>query len=94
MPHGGVCSSSLGVKGFDGAAVLRYNWAIERNDKALVDHFFVSERQPPWLCTLDLPGHTIYDVPDEDPAADKQHAPTGPLCTQASTCCAMCMHTL
>ena len=51
-----------------------------------MDHFFVSEQQPPQLCTMDLPWHTIYDVLDEPPSANQQHAPGGPLCTQAGGC--------
>jgi hypothetical protein len=33
-----------------------YSWSLERNDKALLNYFFVQDAEPPRLCAMDLPG--------------------------------------
>ncbi len=45
----------------------RYSWSIERNDKALMNYFFVHERTPPRLCSVDLPGGSIWDEKEQSP---------------------------
>ncbi len=82
-----LCMSGAGCDvWWDPMQLLRYNWGLERNDRALLDHLFLSSQQPPWLCAMDLPGGSIYEVLDEPPAADRRHAPRGTLCTEASPC--------
>lgn len=63
----------------------RYSWAIERNDRALVNYFFVHERQPPLLCTLDLPGVSVWDDLEAPPADHELYGRGGPLCIQVGS---------
>lgn len=80
-------STSLASDLFHGACdrrgeevVHRYSWSIERNDKALLDYFFVQEHDPPLLCALDLPGVNVWDGL-ESPSNDHElYGPGGPLC--------------
>ena len=48
----------------------RYSWSIERNDKALMNYFFVHERSPPRLCSVDLPGGSIWDEKEQSPSEE------------------------
>lgn len=36
-----------------------YSWSLERNDKALLNYFFVQDVEPPRLCAMDLPGRGV-----------------------------------
>ena len=61
----------------------RYSWSIDRNDKALLNYFFLHDRQPPLLCAVDLPaGYRTLLEDIEEPPDDSDHAPGGPLCTK------------
>lgn len=55
----------------------RYSWSVERNDKALMNYFFVHARSPPRLCSVDLPGGSIWDETDQIPAEDDVGSPGG-----------------
>lgn len=48
----------------------RYSWSIERNDKALMNYFFVHKRIPPRLCAADLPGGSVWDETERSPPED------------------------
>ena len=55
----------------------RYSWSIERNDKALMNYFFVHQRSPPRLCTADLPGGSVWDDNERSPPQDDIGSPDG-----------------
>ena len=62
--------------------MYQYSWILERNDKALLQYFFVQEREPPLLCLLDLPEHgSFWDTPGKL-SDDELYGPGGPLCTE------------
>ena len=63
--------------------LYRYSWGTNRNDKALLNYFFLHERRPPLLCAVDLPARykTLLEDIEENPD-DSDHAPGGSLCTQ------------
>ncbi|CAL8469166.1 g8707 [Coccomyxa elongata] len=60
--------------------VHRYSWGIERNDKALLDYFFVQEHDPPLLCALDLPGVNVWDTLESASSDHELYGPGGSLC--------------
>ena len=70
----------------------RYAWALERNDKALLTHFFVHGRQPPRLCGVDRPGGSAWADVEEEPDDEADYAPEGPLCTEVWPCRPPGMH--
>ena len=55
----------------------RYSWSVERNDKALMNYFFVHPRSPPRLCAADLLGGSIWDEKDTSPPEDDVGSPEG-----------------
>ncbi|BDA45093.1 hypothetical protein COCOBI_06-5730 [Coccomyxa sp. Obi] len=62
--------------------VYQYSWILERNDKALLQYFFVQERDPPLLCLLDLPEHGSFWDSTGPLRDDELYGPGGPLCTE------------
>ena len=72
------CHGDYGRRGEE--AVHRYSWSIERNDKALLDYFFVQEHDPPLLCALDLPGVNVWDGLEAASNDHELYGPGGPLC--------------
>ena len=48
----------------------RYSWSIERNDKSMMNYFFVHQRSPPRLCAADLPGGSVWDDKEQTPPED------------------------
>ena len=65
--------------------VFQYNLSLKRNDKALLNYFFVHEHDPPMLCLLDLPEHGREgNVPKPLLNDDELFGPGGRFCTQVS----------
>lgn len=71
--------------------VHRYSWGIQRNDKALLDYFFVQEHDPPLLCALDLPGVNVWDTLESVSNDHELYGLGGslciPVCSRSSQCC-------
>ncbi len=55
----------------------RYSWSIERNDKSMMNYFFVHQRSPPRLCAADLPGGSVWDDQEQTPPDDDVGSPGG-----------------
>ncbi|CAL8469164.1 g8705 [Coccomyxa elongata] len=63
--------------------LFQYNPSLDRNDRALLNYFFVQERDPPLLCLLDLPEHGSFgNTPGVLPSDDELYGPGGRFCTQ------------
>jgi hypothetical protein len=63
-----------------------YSWGLNRNDLALLNYFFVNQRQPPYLISIDLPGmhgHCMSVLPGQM----GMQGPLGPLwpCSRMSS---------
>lgn len=76
------CAGALNRRGEE--VVYQYSWILERNDKALLQYFFVQDRDPPLLCLLDLPEHgSFWDTPGRL-SDDDLYGAGGLLCTEVA----------
>ncbi|BDA45092.1 hypothetical protein COCOBI_06-5720 [Coccomyxa sp. Obi] len=63
--------------------VFEYNPSLARNDRALLNYFFVQERDPPLLCRMDLPElGSFRGTPGPPPRDDELYGTGGRFCTQ------------
>ena len=62
-----------------------YREQSNRNDVALLHHFFLNERQPARLCAYDLP-RTAQQASAQESFTDADYAPGGRLCTMVRLC--------
>lgn len=67
-----------------------YHPSMDRNDRALLNYFFVQERDPPLLCLEDLPEHGSFgNTRGLLPSDDELYGPGGRFRTQV---CNPCLH--
>lgn len=60
--------------------LFEYRERSNRNDIALLHHFFLNERRPARLCAHDLP-RPAHPSDMQEPFTDADYAPGGRLCT-------------
>lgn len=59
---------------------FEYREQSNRNDLALLHHFFLNERRPARMCAYDLP-RALQEANTQQPFTDADYAPGGCLCT-------------
>ncbi len=59
---------------------FQYRQESNRNDIALLHHFFLNERRPARLCAYDLP-RALQKADAQESFTDADYAPGGRLCT-------------
>ena len=65
---------------------FEYRQESNRNDIALLHHFFLNGRRPARLCAYDLP-RGLQKADMQEPFTDADYAPGGRLCTLVRMCC-------
>ena len=71
---------------------FEYRERSNRNDIALLHHFFLNERRPARLCAHDLP-RPAHPSDMQEPFTDADYAPGGRLCTMVCYLLIFDLHT-
>ena len=66
--------------------VQSYRERSNRNDIALLHHFFLNERRPALMCKHDLPNAAAHPT-TQQPWTDAHYMPGGPLSTKVGESC-------